>query len=346
MHLKLTESLKSLLLLVRVCLLISSLVLLSQCLRFNSAPIDNNSDNDGDMDMDIDGIINANDNCPNDSNPDQKNSDGADDGGDACDLDDDNDSIDDLTDIDDDGDGLIELDNDDTTANPGSIKNMYRKNDGSHYNDGSGGITTGCGDGTIITACNGYELVEDVTIDSNWKDTIPGPSHTPDSSYHFSAIFDGNGHSIIMTDNITLNTFYVGLFGYVTGVLRNFTLRSAMSAIGTEYNFIKDGTSGNRRMGTVAGALKGKSNTEYAVVDRVYVVNVNLLDGETNSTSPIRVGGLVGYLEESVTVTNSYTNANIMLSVSLPVTLPIKPPNLLSLPVNITVLATSILPVA
>ena len=46
-----------------------------------------------DTDDDGDFIPDSQDNCPNDANPDQRNSDGAADGGDACDPDDDNDGI-------------------------------------------------------------------------------------------------------------------------------------------------------------------------------------------------------------------------------------------------------------
>lgn len=66
-------------------------------------------------DYDKDGILNVNDNCPNAANPDQLNTDGANDGGDACDDDDDNDGFADIYDafpaeqgeyFDTDGDGI------------------------------------------------------------------------------------------------------------------------------------------------------------------------------------------------------------------------------------------------
>ncbi|MCJ8269263.1 MAG: M6 family metalloprotease domain-containing protein, partial [Psychrosphaera sp.] len=66
-------------------------------------------------DSDGDGIADSNDNCPSDSNPDQLNTDGADDGGDVCDNDDDNDNVLDVDDafpldasesVDTDGDGI------------------------------------------------------------------------------------------------------------------------------------------------------------------------------------------------------------------------------------------------
>merc|ERR1712167_457611 len=62
----------------------------------NSAPFDEDSDDDGRGD--------AEDNCPNTENFDQTNTDNADDGGDACDFDDDNDGLNDfLEDLNSDG---------------------------------------------------------------------------------------------------------------------------------------------------------------------------------------------------------------------------------------------------
>jgi hypothetical protein len=68
------------------------------------------------IDADGDGVVDDADNCPSDANPDQLNTDGVNDGGDACDSDDDNDNwldvddncplIYDLDNLDSDGDGI------------------------------------------------------------------------------------------------------------------------------------------------------------------------------------------------------------------------------------------------
>lgn len=57
-------------------------------------------------DIDLDGIADTFDNCPVDANPDQTNTDGADDGGDVCDLDDDNDTMPDVWELANGGDPL------------------------------------------------------------------------------------------------------------------------------------------------------------------------------------------------------------------------------------------------
>jgi Zn-dependent metalloprotease len=94
--------------------------------------IDTDGDGTGDAcdDRDGDRVVDAVDNCPDDPNPRQENSDGATDGGDACDTDDDNDGVADALDncrtvgnpdqTDTDGDGVGDsCDNCRTTPNPG-----------------------------------------------------------------------------------------------------------------------------------------------------------------------------------------------------------------------------------
>lgn len=78
------------------------------------------------VDSDSDGVSDASDNCPSVSNADQVNSDGANDGGDACDTDDDNDGI-----PDDNPDNCRTIPNPDQTDSNGD----------------------GCGDACTITGC-------------------------------------------------------------------------------------------------------------------------------------------------------------------------------------------------
>ena len=75
-------------------------------------PLSTTTDSDGD------GVLDSDDNCPTILNAEQTNTDGADDGGDACDIDDDNDFVNDLDEItngtdplnpDTDGDGLSDF---------------------------------------------------------------------------------------------------------------------------------------------------------------------------------------------------------------------------------------------
>jgi len=87
------------------------------------------------LDDDNDGIENSEDNCPNIANPEQLNTDGANDGGDVCDEDDDNDQVPDIIDtfpldafesVDTDGDGTgNNADTDDDNDNVIDIEDVF-----------------------------------------------------------------------------------------------------------------------------------------------------------------------------------------------------------------------------
>ena len=111
----------------------------------NSAP-------DTTADCDNDGNANDADNCPAVANSDQTNTDRADDGGDACDTDDDNDGELDTEDVDDDNDGLIEI------ATAAELDNVRHNLDGHKLQDlapSASGDNTGC---PTSGGCTGYEL--------------------------------------------------------------------------------------------------------------------------------------------------------------------------------------------
>ncbi len=75
--------------------------------------LETNADNDGD------GVPDSQDNCPSISNPDQLNSDGKDDGGDACDSDDDDDLMPDIWEVENGLDPLDPTDTDEDIDNDG-----------------------------------------------------------------------------------------------------------------------------------------------------------------------------------------------------------------------------------
>ena len=176
--------------------------------------------------------------------------------------DEDNDGIHASLDVDDDGDGLIEI------ATLEQLNNMRHNLAGTSYDDeaadsgtGDAGDTTGCGDGDTVTACNGYELVVDLDFDIDGDGTWSTISSvytldadddndtyfdvdtggwrpigrcvgscadtSPDTP--FTAIFEGNGHTIHnlamqRSDHITL-----GLFGHTTNAqIRNTGLQAAL----------------------------------------------------------------------------------------------------------------------
>ncbi|MCH9664450.1 MAG: thrombospondin type 3 repeat-containing protein, partial [Gammaproteobacteria bacterium] len=209
---------------------------------------DPDDDNDLVLDFTSDGSIL--DNCQFVANADQADSDG-DLIGDAC-SDPDQDGISDGDDVDADGDGLIEI----RTA---AELNMIRYNlqgtgldaDNSDNNNSIGGVTAGCGGidshGNRVTACNGYELAQDITLSGFWEpiggDCVNLRGHVnigsrliadtncidATSPQVFAGIFDGNGYSIdgmrINLAGFTQNIYGHGLFAGTQGaVIRNLRL--------------------------------------------------------------------------------------------------------------------------
>jgi len=183
--------------------------------------------------------------------------------------------------------------------------------DGTGYTTTAGGtkVTTGCGNGGSIAACNGYELLRNldfadgVSYASGEVNTTWCPAHatngcdsatatgwTPigDSSNQFNAIFDGNGHTI--SNLYARGSTRVGLFGQ-TGT------NAALRNIGVVANRLYGG-SGQDEIGGLVGRNRGSITTSYAS---------GSIDGGGNID---RVGGLVGRMN-SGSITASYATGNV-----------------------------------
>ena len=123
----------------------------------------------------------------------------------------------------------------------------------------------------------------DLSSISNW---------TPigkDSSNGFKGTFDGNGYTI---SNLTINSsdYYVGLFGYSQGVIKNVALENVdITATG---DFAK------------VGGLVGSSSSSSSSI-----TNCNVSGNITATGSYAYVGGLVG--DSSSDITNCNVSANI-----------------------------------
>ena len=144
-------------------------------------------------------------------------------------LDADRDGVEDSIDVDADGDGLIEL----RTA--AQLNTMRYSLDGSGLDANNsdsdsttGGNDMGCGggdyaNGTVITTCNGYELMVDIDLAAagydNWDPIGKVPA--------FTAIFEGNDNII---DNLNMQLYSGanwGLFGSINGAtIRNVHVRN------------------------------------------------------------------------------------------------------------------------
>lgn len=122
-----------------------------------------------------------------------------------------------------------------------------------------------------------FQLQNDITLTSdNWS-PIGINKSTP-----FKGTFDGNGH-IINNVNIPENSYsYAGLFGVVTGTIRNLGVASDIEGVSTA--------------GALAGLLYG------GTVEYCYST------GAVSSTSGY-TGGLIGYSEDS-TIHDCYSMAS------------------------------------
>ena len=231
---------------------------------FNDNDQDGCRDHDEDNDDDNDGILDINDSEPKDPSI-------------VGDID--GDGRDAYIDIDADGDGLIEI------YNATMLDWMRHNLQGTSITMAAGetGDTTGCGgnssSGIYITACAGYELVDDIDLSAyssaqGWEPIAS--CHSIPCYDSFNTNFVGNGHNI---NRMTINLNHrkqggIGLFGALSpnASIHNFNLLNA------EIN----STSHTSHIGLLAG---------YA--DNARISNVSVT-GEINARSSSSVGGLVG----------------------------------------------------
>ena len=169
----------------------------------------------------------------------------------------------------------------------------------------------------------GYELMNNLDFArSRWADGASGGDavdggwepigdNSTFSSSRFTAIFEGNGHTI---SNLFIDrsSDYVGLFGFVSGstaALRNIGLLE----VKVRGNSSVGGLVGDTREGTVSGsyatgAVMGRSAVGGLVGYNEGDISVSYATGAVTGT--IRVGGLVGTNDKG-TVSNSYATGAV-----------------------------------
>ncbi|WP_320818858.1 GLUG motif-containing protein [Thalassolituus sp.] len=245
-----------------------------------------------------------------DSYPDDIDNDGI---NNSDDTDDNNDGI---TDADADSDGLIDIS---SLEQLNAIRyNLAGK--GRTLVDGGDSDSSGCPatviDGVMQLVCTGYELTTNLDFDTNvdgvmdendeyWND---GDGWMPigSSSRPFTSTFDGNGHQI---RNLFINrtgSYFVGLFGYISGesaLLRNIGLTGELMQVqGSNYVGGLVGYAENAAIieqSYVTGAVNGDDNVG-GLAGRLWsnsVINNSFASGAVSGSSP--VGGLAGSLYSS-----------------------------------------------
>jgi len=111
----------------------------------------------------------------------------------------------------------------------------------------------------------------------------------------FKGTFDGDGHTVTLTLNVTSGN--AGLFGVTGGgaVIKNLTVDADVtSTAGSNYA----ATAG------LVGKVSGSTTVENCGV-------TGTASNTSTSSSPVYVGGLIGYLTGNCTVTNSYSQATV-----------------------------------
>ena len=212
--------------------------------------------------------------------------------------------------VDFDGDGLIDIH--DLTM----LHNMRHNLAGTSYKDSgsAGGVTTGCPDNTPDNGvanenCVGYELMGNLDFDRNgngytWnRATLAVDSGDTESTYFadgwepigdgsnpFTAIFEGNGF-VIRNLAVRLDQSFIGLFGELTGTIRNLGLEQALA----DYT-------GDDNPETYIGTLVGRMMTGGSIIASYAS---GLADGGAGDRD--HVGGLVGH-NVGGAITASYAN--------------------------------------
>ena len=222
--------------------------------------------------------------------------------------------------IDQDDDGLIEI------CDLEGLNAIRYQLDGSGYNTSHSTrtkITAGCPE----DGCKGYELIKDLDFndDASYSSTpnkviwTKGKGWEPIGYYEFynsannkpfTAIFEGNGHTIsnLMIDRS--NTSRVGLFGYATEGTIN---KVGLSNINIKGDWHVGGLVGDNRYGTITnsyatGAVEGDDlvgglvgHSSGGTITNSYATGA--VEGDNI------VGGLVGV--NSGTITNSYATGAV-----------------------------------
>ena len=209
-------------------------------------------------------------------------------------IDSDADGVFDSVDVDDDGDGLIEI------STLDELNNIRYNLSGTAYNDGETNDNTGCGNNSDVTACNGYELINDLDFDED-GDGSNNDSYNGEAGWTplgknrgtFTAIFEGNNYRILNlhSEEVDKNANH-GFFSQAeNATFKNVHFSGDLTSVSSDGD----------RVGGLVGYVSGAT-----LIDNVSFKGRVIGDALTSKS----VGGLVG-LSNSVVITNSYVEGDI-----------------------------------
>ena len=203
----------------------------------------------------------------------------------------DNDAVTNNIDVDDDNDGLIEL------ATEDELHNMRWDLDGSHYDqseDASTNETDGSNMGCPSSGCNGYELINNVSLTAggraNWENI--GSDSNP-----FNAIFDGNGYGI---SGMAIANQNISLIGFLSSATtRNLHIAGSINHTNASHS------------ASVIGGIAGGRSRIYNSGSSVAIISTVAYNGALRAS--IGIGGLLGSISDS-TMLNSWSSGNISVT--------------------------------
>ncbi len=148
----------------------------------------------------------------------------------------------------------------------------------------------------LASSVNGGESYKDKYFILNININLGTLSWTPigTSDKPFAGIFDGNGKKIsnLYISTSASTTAYLGLFGNVSGTVKNLGITSGTVTLSS--------SSATSYVGGLVGYLTGTVENCYS--------NVSVT---ATASKTLYVGGLVGYVDSGATVKNSYATGNV-----------------------------------
>ena len=159
----------------------------------------------------------------------------------------------------------------------------------------------------VNTACIGYELMNDLNFDTNDDGQVNNDDDFPNvrpigiqDQRGYSAIFEGNGHTISnYRQHTAVQQAYAGLFAELTGgIVRNVGMANV--DISNHLN--------PAYVGALAGNVRGGSGVRNCWV-------TGTVSATRDGTSQMRIGGLVG--RSTQPIINSWSSATVTLESTL-----------------------------